>query len=74
MDRARGTEMIKTRNASLADFLPSPGICAGRPSFAELTAHLSDCLGIPVDDLELVFRSRTRIRSRSTSPAITRRQ
>ncbi len=47
--------MIKTQNASLADFLPSPNTSARRPSFAELTAHLSECLGIPVDDLELVL-------------------
>jgi hypothetical protein len=47
--------MIKTQKASLADFLPSPATTAGRPSFAELSAHLSDCLGIPVDDLELVL-------------------
>ncbi|HSP24258.1 MAG TPA: hypothetical protein VLQ65_03710 [Saliniramus sp.] len=47
--------MIRTQNASLTDFLPSPGRGIGRPSFAELTAHLSECLGIPVDDLELVL-------------------
>jgi hypothetical protein len=47
--------MIDSQNATLADFLPAYGPCPGRPSFAELTAHLSDCLGLPVEDLELVL-------------------
>jgi hypothetical protein len=51
--------MIKIQNSSLAYSLPSPapspGRLPGRSSFAELTAHLSDCLGIPVDDLELAL-------------------
>jgi len=54
-DRARGTEMIDSQTATLADFLPAYSPCPGRPSFAELTAHLSDCLGFPVEDLEVIL-------------------
>jgi hypothetical protein len=47
--------MTNSQNATLADFLPAYCPCPGRPSFAELTAHLSDCLGLPAEDLELAL-------------------
>ncbi len=47
--------MIDSRNTTLADFLPSCAPFPVRPSFAELMAHMSDCLGLPVDDIERVL-------------------
>lgn len=44
--------MMDMHHVSLRDYLPTACPGPGRPSFAELTAHLSNCLGVPVDGLE----------------------
>jgi hypothetical protein len=46
---------MDSRPKTLTDFLPANALCPGRPSFAELCAHLSNCLGLPVQDLETVL-------------------
>lgn len=47
--------MMDSRPKTLTDFLPSNGLSSGGPSFAEFCAHLSDCLGMPVEELEAVL-------------------
>jgi hypothetical protein len=51
MDQPEEPEMVDLHYVSLTDYLPSVCPCPGRPSYAELTAHLSKCLGIPADGI-----------------------
>ena len=47
--------MAHLHYVSLADYLTSACPVPGRPSYAELSAHLSKCLGISVDGIEMAL-------------------
>lgn len=44
--------MVDLQNTPPADCLPISGLYSGRPSFAELVAHLCKCLSVTPDGLE----------------------